>query len=127
MYFYAFTLFILITIIHDKLAIASEAFGTDVEVLGARIVVERDGGAAKIVCGYIGVPMKCTAIVSAVGKGTLGVIRAVEAMYSAITINVGMASSIVEHIGCTSWTSFGCVTLHYQISIAKVVSFSISF
>ena len=41
-YIYSVILLFLLRVIHDKLTIAGEAFGTDVEVLGFPVVIECD-------------------------------------------------------------------------------------
>ena len=41
-YIYSVILLFLLRVIHDKLTIAGEAFGTDVEMLSLRVVIECD-------------------------------------------------------------------------------------
>ena len=41
-YIYSVILLFLLRVIHDKLTIAREALGTDVEMLGMRVIVECD-------------------------------------------------------------------------------------
>ena len=107
----------LFRVIHDKLTISGEAFGTDVEVLGARIIIERDGGAAKIVGGYIGIPMESTTIVGGIGKSALGIVGLVVTMHLAVTVIIRYASFVLKHVGRALWALPVGITLNIHIDI----------
>ena len=83
------TLLPLLRVVHDELAIAGEALGTYVDVLGAGVVVESDRATALHIRPNIGVPVECAAVVSCIGQGTLGVISLVELTSMAVTLEVG--------------------------------------
>ena len=57
---------LLLRVVHDELAIAGEALGTHVDVLGAGIVVEGDLGSTYRVGRYRGVPVERAAKVGTI-------------------------------------------------------------